>query len=72
VTAPVLPAPIRTIFCEWESVTLILTSARPDGLHKTFVHRRNDTWSITRLTGEKITGHILLTGNEMRQFVGFA
>lgn len=67
-----LPAAIRTIFCEWESIGLVLTAASLDERHKTFVHRRNDVWSITRITGEKITGHILLTGNEFKLLAGFA
>lgn len=67
-----LPAAIRTIFCEWESIGLILTAASLDDRHRTFVHRKGDRWSITRLTGEKITGHILLSSEEFKLFGGFA
>jgi len=65
------PAIVK-IFCEWESIGLVLTAASLDTRHRTFVHRKNDVWSVTRFTGEKITGHILLTSNEWKLFAGFA
>jgi len=61
-----LPPQIVAIFCEWESVGLVLTGAQGDDRRKTFVHRRGEVWSITRLTGAKLTGHMLLSDREFK------
>jgi hypothetical protein len=61
-----LPPRITAIFCEWESIGLVLTGAEGDSRRKTFVHRRGTVWSITRLTGGKLTGHMLLSEEELK------
>jgi hypothetical protein len=61
-----MPPQITAIFCEWESVGLVLTGALGDTRRKTFVHRRGTVWSITRLTGGKLTGHMLLSDEEFK------
>jgi hypothetical protein len=65
-TVETMPPRILAIFCEWESVGLVLTGDAGESRRKTFVHRRGDVWSITRLTGGKLTGHMLLSDEEFK------
>lgn len=65
-----LPAAVNIILCSWESLGVILAGLEGPQRRKTFIHKSGDRYAVTRFTGAKLTGHIVLSRRELAALEG--
>lgn len=59
-----MPARLVTVFSTWELVGVIFPLGEQDHATKTFVHRKESRYSLTRYLHGQLVGHLVITQAE--------